>query len=63
MSVNEIQALAQRFADGFDKWDVNDFAQDPATLNSIAQPSYLMIGYVTRPYTANSIWARLTYFW
>ena len=22
MSVNEIQALAQRFADGFDKWDV-----------------------------------------
>ena len=22
MSVNEIQVLAQRFADGFDKWDV-----------------------------------------
>src|SRR6185295_17317670 len=47
----------------FDKWAVSDFAQDPATLNSIAQPSFLMIGYTTRPYTANSIWGRITYLW
>ena len=28
MSVNEIQALAQRFADGFDKWDRENRVRD-----------------------------------
>ena len=47
----------------FDKYTVNDFALGAATLTSIAQPSFLMIGYIDRPYTANSVWGRLTYFW
>jgi hypothetical protein len=46
---------------------VNDFAQEPETLNSIAQPStsptFLMFGYTTRPYTANTFVGRLTYLW
>jgi len=45
----------------FDKYDVNDFAFNPETLSSIAQPSFLMLGYLYRPYTANTVWARLTY--
>ncbi len=47
----------------FDKYAVNDFAQGAATLTSLAQPSFLMIGYLNRPYTANSIWGRLTFLW
>ena len=59
--------LTRHFAAGgvywFDKYSTNDFAQGAETLNSIAQPSFLMIGYTDRPYTANSIVARLTYIW
>jgi MtrB/PioB family decaheme-associated outer membrane protein len=47
----------------FDKYTVNDFALGAATLTSIAQPSFLMIGYVDRPFTANTVWGRLTYLW
>jgi MtrB/PioB family decaheme-associated outer membrane protein len=47
----------------FDKYTVNDFALDSGTLTSIAQPSFLMIGYVDRPFTANSVWGRVTYLW
>lgn len=47
----------------YEKYDVNDFASNPSTLNSIAQPSFLMLGYLYRPYTANTIWGRLTYLW
>jgi MtrB/PioB family decaheme-associated outer membrane protein len=47
----------------FEKYNVDDFAFNPSTLNSIAQPSFLMLGYVWRPYTANTFWLRLTYVW
>ena len=47
----------------FDKYDVRDFATDPSTLDSLAQPSFLILGYTTRPYTANTLVGRLTYFW
>jgi MtrB/PioB family decaheme-associated outer membrane protein len=47
----------------YDDYFGDDFAQVPATLNSIAQPSYLMIGYTNRPYTANTFVGRLTYIW
>ncbi len=47
----------------YDKYSVNDFATSPQTLNSISQPSFLMIGYLTRPYTANTFSGRFTYFW
>ena len=39
--------------------------KDATTLTSIAlpqpTPTYLMIGYVLRPYTANTFWGRVTY--
>jgi MtrB/PioB family decaheme-associated outer membrane protein len=47
----------------YDSYRVNDFALGAATLNSLAQPSFLMLGYLYRPYTANTIMARLTYSW
>ncbi len=47
----------------FDQYRVNDFANEPGTLTGIAQPSFLMIGYTTRPYTANAFVGRLTYLW
>jgi MtrB/PioB family decaheme-associated outer membrane protein len=47
----------------YDKYTVNDFATDPQTLTSISQPSFLMIGYLGRPYTANTAFGRFTYYW
>jgi MtrB/PioB family decaheme-associated outer membrane protein len=47
----------------FDTYDVNDFALGPATLNTLAQPSFLMLGYVFRPYTAQTVLGRVTYLW
>jgi hypothetical protein len=47
----------------FDKYNVNDFALGPATLNTLAQPSFLMLGYVFRPYTAQTVLGRVTYLW
>lgn len=47
----------------FDRYRVDDFANEPATLSSIVQPSFLMIGYTARPYTANTFVGRLTYLW
>ena len=47
----------------YDKYTVNDFAMNPQTLNTIAQPSFLMIGYMYRPYTANTFSGRFTYYW
>jgi hypothetical protein len=45
----------------YDKYTVNDFAMNPQTLNTIAQPSFLMIGYIYRPYPANTFSGRFTY--
>lgn len=47
----------------YDRYRVNDFAQGPQTITSLAQPSFILIGYLYRPYTANTITARLTYLW
>lgn len=47
----------------FEKYDVEDYAFSPATLNTVSQPSFISLGYLYRPYTANTLWARLTYLW
>jgi MtrB/PioB family decaheme-associated outer membrane protein len=47
----------------YDKYTVNDFAMGTQTLTTIAQPSFLMIGYLARPYTANTLSGRFTYYW
>jgi len=73
--VNELQRataeiryrLSPRFGAGFvywyDKYTVNDFATNPQTLTSIAQPSLFTIGYLGLPYTANTFSGRFTYYW
>ena len=35
----------------------------PQTLNTLAQPSFLILGYLYRPYTAHTLAGRLTYGW
>ena len=40
-----------------------DFAFDPRVINSIVQPSSLVMGYVYRPYTANVVVVGIKYFW
>jgi hypothetical protein len=42
---------------------VYDFAFDPTVVNSIVQPSSLVLGYVYRPYTAHSFSVGARYFW
>jgi MtrB/PioB family decaheme-associated outer membrane protein len=40
-----------------------DFAFDPSVINSIVQPSSLILGYQYRPYTANSVVFGILYYW
>ena len=47
----------------YDKYRVNDFALGQETLTTLAQPSFLMMGYLYRPYTANTVIGRLTFLW
>jgi MtrB/PioB family decaheme-associated outer membrane protein len=62
--------LTRHFALGlvywFDKYKVDDFALGP--VSSLAQPAtatpaLMMLGYFYRPYTANTVMARVTYLW
>ena len=53
--------LAAGGAYWYDKYSVDDFAVNPQT--ALAQPSFLLIGYLNRPYTANTLIGRLTYIW
>ena len=49
----------------FEKYEVDDFAFNPDTLNTVSQPSFMMLqGYrFFRGYTANTFWGRITYSW
>ena len=47
----------------YDSYRVNDFALGQEILTSLAQPSFLMMGYLYRPYTANTVIGRLTFLW
>ncbi|MGH9147577.1 MAG: MtrB/PioB family outer membrane beta-barrel protein, partial [Vicinamibacterales bacterium] len=47
----------------YEPFRVFDFAFDPTVINSIVQPSSLVLGYVYRPYTAHSGQIGLRYFW
>jgi MtrB/PioB family decaheme-associated outer membrane protein len=47
----------------YEPFDVFDFAFDPTVIDSIIQPSSLVLGYVYRPYTAHSAVASLIYAW
>ena len=47
----------------YEPFRVYDFALDPTVVNGIAQPGALVLGYVYRPYTANSFVLGLKYLW
>jgi MtrB/PioB family decaheme-associated outer membrane protein len=47
----------------YEPFRVYDFAFDPTVINSIVQPSSLVLGYVYRPYTAHSGLIGLRYYW
>jgi MtrB/PioB family decaheme-associated outer membrane protein len=55
--------LAASFSYLYEPFRVFDYAFDPSVVNSIAQPSSLVMGYVYRPYTANAFLFGLRYFW
>jgi MtrB/PioB family decaheme-associated outer membrane protein len=47
----------------YEPFRVYDFAFDQSVVNSIVQPSSLVLGYIYRPYTANSGTISLRYLW
>ncbi len=47
----------------FDRYTVEDFAFSPETLSQLDQPSFLILGYLYRPYTANTVWGHVSYLW
>jgi MtrB/PioB family decaheme-associated outer membrane protein len=55
--------LAATFSYIYEPFRVYDFAFDETVINSIVQPSSLVLGYVYRPYTANSAVFGLRYWW
>ena len=55
--------LAATFSYLYEPFRVYDFAFDQTVVNSIVQPSSLVLGYVYRPYTAHSAVFGLRYFW
>ena len=54
---------AATFSYLYEPFRVYDFAFDQTVVNSIVQPSSLVLGYVYRPYTAHSFVVGARYFW
>ena len=54
---------AATFSYLYEPFRVYDFAFDQTVVNSIVQPSSLVLGYVYRPYTANSFVLGARYYW
>jgi MtrB/PioB family decaheme-associated outer membrane protein len=55
--------LAATFSYLYEPLDIYDYAFDPSVVNGIVQPSSLVMGYVYRPYTANSFVFGIRYTW
>ncbi|MCM3880287.1 MAG: MtrB/PioB family outer membrane beta-barrel protein [Vicinamibacterales bacterium] len=55
--------LMATFSYLYEPLSIYDFAFDPSVVNGIVQPSSLVMGYVYRPYTANSFTFGLRYLW
>jgi len=55
--------LAATFSYLYEPFRVYDFAFDQSVVNSIVQPSSLVMGYIYRPYTAHSVVFGVRYFW
>jgi hypothetical protein len=57
---NQLAATASYL---YEPFRVYDFAFDPTVIDSIVQPSSLVMGYVYRPYTAHSAVFGIRYIW
>ena len=55
--------LAATVSYAFENFKVYDFAMDPSVVDSIIQPSSLVLGYVYRPYTTHTAVVGLLYLW
>ena len=55
--------LAATFSYLYEPLKIYDYAFDPSVVNGIVQPSSLVMGYVYRPYTANSAVFGIRYLW
>ena len=55
--------MAARFAYTYEPSRIFDFALDPTVIDSIVQPSSLVLGYVYRPYTAHTGHFGIIYYW
>ena len=55
--------LAASFSYLYEPLNIFDYAFDPSMVNGIVQPSSLVMGYVYRPYTANSFVFGVKYVW
>jgi MtrB/PioB family decaheme-associated outer membrane protein len=55
--------LAATFTYEYEPYDIFDFAFDPSVINSIVQPSSLVLGYTYRPYTAHTALFGILYYW
>jgi MtrB/PioB family decaheme-associated outer membrane protein len=47
----------------YEPYRIFDFAFDPSVINSIVQPSSLILGYTYRPYTAHTALFGILYYW
>jgi hypothetical protein len=60
-------SLAKNVAIGveywYDKYDVDDFARSPRTLDSVTIPTYTNLNVFYRPYEASTAFLRLIYAW
>ncbi len=62
-----VWAVTPRVGIGLSAWheryNVNDFTLDAEATPNLARGSVLLLGYLYRPYTATTVWARLFYRW
>lgn len=60
-------ALTSRVGIGLSYWyeryRVSDFTLDAEAIPDLARGQLLLMGYLYRPFTANTVWARMTYRW
>jgi MtrB/PioB family decaheme-associated outer membrane protein len=55
--------LAATLSYVYEPYRIFDFAFDPSVINSIVQPSSLVLGYTYRPYTAHTAVFGILYYW
>ena len=55
--------LVATFSYVYEPSEIFDFAFDPSVIDSIVQPSSLVLGYTYRPYTAHSAVFGILYYW